>query len=125
MNKNSMTNRRYDLVERIEKFSMEIINFAKLLPQTPVNFALISQIVRSGTSVGANYIEADEALSKKDFIYRIRICLKETKETQYWLRIISKSEINAAIEKLLTETEELILIFASSIKTAKLSSTIS
>jgi len=75
--------KRYDLEERTLKFAKEVIKFIKSLPKTIANIEIIKQLVRSSGSVGANYIEANEALSKKDFIMWIKICRKEAKESRY------------------------------------------
>jgi len=83
--------KRYDLEERTAQFGEAIIEFVKTLPLDPVNSPLISQVVRAGTSVGANYMEADGTESNKDFRHRISICKKEAKETKHWLRMIAKS----------------------------------
>ncbi len=83
--------RIYDLEERTARLGELIIDFAKSLERNEINHPLISQIVRSGTSVGANYMEADGAVSKKDFRHKISICKKEAKETKHWLRMISKA----------------------------------
>jgi four helix bundle protein len=76
---------KYDLEERTAKFGESIIDLAKSLYRNLVNDPLINQIVRSGTSVGANYAEADGASTKKDFRDKISICKKESKETKHWL----------------------------------------
>jgi len=75
----------------------------------------VSQIVRSGTSIGANYVEADGAVSKKDFRHKIGICKKEAKETKYWLRMIARANPNMKdiCEELSNEVQELVLIFSS------------
>ena len=111
----------YDLEERTAKFGEDIIEFVKSFPDTPINRPLISQIVRSGTSVGANYMEADGAESKKDFIHKLGICRKESKETKYWLRITGTTveELKAEARILWKEAQELNLIFSASILTAK------
>ena len=80
--------KQYDLEERTLKFAKDVILFVKSLSMTITNIELIKQIVRSSGSVGANYIEANEALSKKDFIMRIKICRKEAKESRYWPKLI-------------------------------------
>src|ERR1039458_7220239 len=82
-------NGEYDLEERTGAFGEAVISFAKNLPLNPVMSPLISQIVRSGTSIGANYCEADDAESKKDFVHKIGICRKEARETKHWLRMIA------------------------------------
>ena len=114
------TNRRiYDLEERTAIFGEKILNFAKTIKQNPINNPLINQIVRSGTSIGANYMEADCADSKRDFRYRISICRKESKETKHWLRMISIANPDKENEcsELLQEAHELTLIFSAIIRT--------
>lgn len=74
---------KYDLEERTAVFGEKMIEFAKFLQRNPINNSLISQVVRSGTSIGANYMEADAANTKKDFRYRISLCRKESKETKH------------------------------------------
>ena len=86
--------KKYDLEERTAQFGEAIIEFVKTLPKDPVNSQLISQIIRSGTSVGANYMEADGAESKKDFQHKISICKKESKETKHWLRMMVRANPN-------------------------------
>jgi four helix bundle protein len=107
--------RRFDLGERTAKFGEEIIEFAKTLERDEINRPLIGQLVSSGTSVGANYMEADGAESKKDFRHKIGICKKESKETKHWLRMINKANPNKNVEcrKLAQEAQELTLIFSS------------
>ena len=107
--------KRYDLEERTAQFGEMIIELAKTLPRDPINSPLISQIVRAGTSIGANYVEADGAESKKDFRYKISICKKESKETKHWLRMIVKANPSRRDEcqKLSREAQELSLIFSS------------
>lgn len=110
--------KKYDLSERTAKFGEDIIEFANEIPNTPVNRPLISQIVRSGTSIGSNYMEADCAESKKDFRHKIGLCRKESKETTHWLRMIAKAN-PAKIErckKLWKEAHEFVLIFSSILK---------
>jgi len=77
--------KEYDLEERTAGFGEAIIEFVKTLSRDPINDPLIRQVVRSGTSIGANYMEADGAESKKDFQHKISICKKESKETKHWL----------------------------------------
>ena len=112
---NPNNQRIYDLEERTAKFGEEIIKFAQSLPNRPVNRPLISQIVRSGTSIGANYMEADTAESKRDFNHKISLCKKESKETTHWLRMISKANPSKKnrCRKLWREAHELTLIFSS------------
>ena len=111
-----MTNDKiYDLEERTALFGENIIDLVKTLPKNPINNELISQIVRSGTSIGANYVEADGAESKKDFRHKIALCKKEAKETKHWLRMIARANQNKREEckKLWSEAQELTLIFSS------------
>jgi len=112
-----MTNEEkvYDLEERTARFGESVIDFAKTLPRNLVNNQLIGQIVRSGTSIGANYMEADGAESKKDFRHKIAICKKESKETKHWLRMIERANPNKKgdCKKLWNEAQELTLIFSS------------
>jgi len=111
----------YDLEERTVRFSKAIIDFLQKLPQNSITKPLIGQLIRSGTSIGANYSEADEANSKKDFVYKIAIAKKETKETKYWLKIIVHTlpEFKSEARKLWKEAQELNLILAAIIRSSK------
>lgn len=107
---------RYDLEDRTLKFAGDVRAFVRLLPRSTANREDSSQVVRSSGSVGANYIEANESLSKKDFLMRIRIARKEAKETAYWLKLIDTGEDNALKEKgsaLYQEARELMFILSS------------
>ena len=84
-----LNNSKYDLEERTAKFGESIIYFCRSIKEDTVNRPLISQLVRSGTSIGANYMEANGASSRKDFKNKIFICKKETQETKHWLRMIN------------------------------------
>jgi len=109
-------NKRYDLEERTFKFAKEVAEFCKLLPKTFYNVEYSKQLIRSSSSVGANYIEANEALGKKDFEMRIRICRKEAKESSYWLRLLIGTNSQEIAEKgriLDSEAIELKKIFSS------------
>ena len=112
---NSKGQKQYDLEERTAQFGEAIIAFVRSLPIDPVNSPLVSQIVRSGTSIGANYMEADGAESKKDFQHKIAICKKESKETMHWLRMMAKvnSDRRDECQKLWRESQELTLIFSA------------
>ncbi|PIT88349.1 MAG: four helix bundle protein [Candidatus Magasanikbacteria bacterium CG10_big_fil_rev_8_21_14_0_10_36_32] len=111
----------YNLEERTAKFGEEIIKFIKTLPENVINRPLISQIVRSATSIGANYMEANQASSKKDFKNKIRICQKEANETKHWLRMIVTANFDKQdiCRKLWKESHELTLIFAKISKSCK------
>jgi four helix bundle protein len=115
------TNKIYDLEERTAKFGEEIIRFVKSIKKDTITNPLISQIVRSATSVGANYVEADGAESKKDFMHKISICKKEAKETKHWLRMISTAcpESKIKCRELWKECQELTLIFSSIVLSKK------
>ena len=105
----------YDLKERTSKFGKEIIWFLKTLNLNPINTPLISQLIRSATSIGANYMEADVAESKKDFQHKIGICKKEAKETMHWLQMITAANINTEerCRKFSQEAHEFVLIFSA------------
>jgi four helix bundle protein len=105
----------FDLEERTAQFGESVIHFARVVAKNPVTTPLISQLVRAGTSVGANYCEADDAVSKKDFKNKIGICRKEARETKLWLRLIAAAEPDLKTEarKLWHEAKELHLIFAA------------
>ena len=105
----------FDLEERTAKFGEEIIRFIKRIPRNAENNRLIGQLAGCGTSVGANYCEANEGVSKKDFKCTIGRCVKEAKETKFFLRMIAASEPKLAEEArvLYREAKELHLIFAS------------
>ncbi|NTV41278.1 MAG: four helix bundle protein [Candidatus Moranbacteria bacterium] len=83
------TSQKYDLEERTAIFGENIIGFCKSIKQDTITRPLVSQLIRSGTSIGANYCEANNASSKKDFRNKIFICKKEAQETKYWLRMIA------------------------------------
>ena len=103
----------YDLEERTAKFGEDIIEFCKTLKQDAILSPIITQWIRSGTSIGANYMEANAASSKKDFRNKIFICKKEAQKTKHWLRMLAKCkpERKEEIAKLWQECQELILIF--------------
>lgn len=107
--------KKYDLRDRTAKFGEDIIRFVKTLPDNVVNRPLISQLVRAGTSVGANYMEADGASSKKDFYHKIGICKKESKESMHWLHMIAVAnpDRKQGCRKYWQEAHELALIFSS------------
>ena len=111
----------YDLEERTAVFGERIIDFVKTLPDNIVNRELIRQLVKAGTSVGANYNEADGAESKKDFRHKIAICRKESKESKFWLRMIARANPDRMDDcrELWTEAQELTLIFSSIISPKK------
>lgn len=105
--------KKYDLEERTAKFGEEIIKFCNTLPKNEITRPLINQLVKCGTSVGANYCEADDAESKADFKHKIGICKKESRETKHFLRMITTGvpEAKEQTSKLWIEAKELNLIF--------------
>jgi four helix bundle protein len=110
--------KHYDLEERTERFAVAVLSTCKKITNNIENRELISQVVRSASSVGANYIEANEALGKKDFAYKIRICRKEAKETRYWLRLIVavNHDLEKSVKDLIQESTELMNIFGAILK---------
>ena len=108
-------NGEYDLEERTTVFGESAIRFAQRVPRTDVNSPLIRQFVRAATSVGANYCEADDAVSRKDFRNKIGIAKKEARETKYWLRMISTAGpgLKEQARALWQEAKELHLILVT------------
>ena len=113
------SSRAYDLASRTQCFGSAIVAYARGVPLTPVTRPLISQLVRAGTSVGANYCEADGAESRKDFRHRIAICRREARETCYWLDMLATALPGAQDNtvELKREAKELTLIFSASMRT--------
>ena len=110
---------KYDLEERTLKFDKELIKTLTKLRRTPYNYKLINQTISSGTSIGANYMEANGAESKKDFKHKLSISLKESKETKYWLEIltITNPESKEDLSILRQEVTEFTLIFGKAVNT--------
>ena len=113
--------KKYDLEDRTLKYSKAIIDFTNLIPKTIVNREIIKQLLRSSSSIGANYIEANGALGNKDFLMRIKICRKETKESQYWLNLILTKDEHVENQRkaLVNEASELLRIFNSILNNMK------
>ncbi len=111
--------REYNLEERTALFGETVIELCLKLPNAPVSAPLINQFVRSATSIGANYCEADDAESKADFRHKISLCRKEARETKHWCRMLAKACAKDAIalRALWKEAHELHLIFARIIRT--------
>lgn len=105
----------FDLEERTGRFGEAVIRFAKQIPPSPVNSPLISQLVRAGTSVGANYVEADDASSKKDFRHKLSISKRESRECKHWLRMLVAAEpqFREDARQLWTEAKEIHLILSA------------
>jgi four helix bundle protein len=104
----------FDLEERTARFGEAVLQFAKKIPKDPINNPLITQLVRAGTSIGANYCEASDGVSKKDFRNKIGLCRKESRETKHWLRMIASAneELKSESRELWQEAKELNLIFS-------------
>lgn len=106
--------KKYDLIERTAVFGEEVIDFLKKVEKNEITRPLVSQCIRSTTSIGANYMEADGAESKKDFIHKIGICKKEAKETMHWMRMIAHATAREEECRILwKEAQELTFIFAT------------
>jgi four helix bundle protein len=113
---------KYDLEERTFEFARAVRAFVKRLPRTVCNFEDVKQVVNSSGSVGANYIEANEALSKKDFAFRIKICRKESKESRYWLSLVdtgADAMVENERQKLVQESTELMKIFGAILRSTE------
>ena len=108
------SSKRYDLEDRTFNFARCAMAYTNNLPKTASNVEIGRQFIRSSGSIGANYIEANEYLSKRDFLMRIKICRKEAKESRYWLRLSEPNEDQQANrEKLINEVTELMKIFGA------------
>src|SRR5208282_2067959 len=107
--------RQYDLEERTGRFGETVVTFARTLPVTPVTEPIIRQLVKSATSVGANYCEADDAGSNKEFRYRISLCKRESRESKHWSRMVAAAvpERKDEARCLWRESKELNLIFSA------------
>ncbi len=116
MNRTDSRETNYDLEERTEKFARNVRNFISNVPRTITNIEDCKQLTKSSGSIGANYIEANEHLSEDDFLYRVKVCRKEAKETRYWLKIMdlnSNEELSKKRNDLIQEATELMKIFGS------------
>ncbi len=116
---------KYDLEERLLKYSARIINVVEVLPATRTGNHIAGQLLRSGTSAYPNHGEAQAAESPKDFVHKLRVSLKELRETKRWLKLVKYIKLinkSNRLDELLDETEQLIKIFVTSIKTAQANS---
>ncbi len=111
----SKNTKHYDLEERTQRFARGVIAFVGTIPNTPANVELTKQVIRSAGSVGANYIEANEAISKRDFAVRVKICRKEAKESRYWLSLLELQgdEQEKKRQGLANEATEIMKIFGA------------
>ncbi len=114
--------REFDLQDRLVDYAVRVIRLSEALPETKAGKHISSQILRSGTSPAPNYGEAQSAESKADFIHKVKVALKELRETEAWLKIILKAKMiqpESKLTPLLQETDELIAILFTSVETAK------
>jgi four helix bundle protein len=112
---------KFDIEDRLIEFGVRIIRLAEALPKTRVGNHIAGQIIRSGTSPASNYGEAQSAESRSDFIHKMKICLKELRETRVWLMLTAKANLVKSASKLdplIDESNQLISIFVTSVKTA-------
>jgi four helix bundle protein len=116
---NKFRTKQYDLEDRTFIFANDVRAFIKKIPKTVANIEDTKQVVRASGSIGANYIEANESLSKKDFMMRIKICRKEAKESRYWLKLIDSGN-DSTVQKyrndLIQEATELTSIFGAIVR---------
>lgn len=119
--KSEFRNKKYDLDERLIDFSVEVISFTECLPSSRAANHLGGQLLRSGTSPSLNYGEVKAAESKKDFVHKMKICLKELRESYNCLRILHRAKLfkrEEDVKELIAECNELISIFVKSVPTA-------
>lgn len=115
--------RDIDIDKRTLKFGVDIIHFINLLPKTTAGIAIANQIIRSGTSIGANIQEAFGGHTKAEFIHKMNIAKSEARETKYWLNLIFEAKMvdSNTLQPLLKETDELVAILTSIVKNSKIS----
>lgn len=107
-------NKKYDLEDRTLEFFRKVIHLCKKLPKDTINIEIIKQLIRSAGSIGANYREANQSISKRDFSHRIKICRKESKETHFWLQsLLEANPIIKEINPLIQEALEFTMIFSA------------
>lgn len=116
------TEKKYDLEERTAVFGESIIKLCRNIKQDNITSPIINQLIRSGTSIGANYMEANGASSKRDFVNKIFICKKESQETKHWLRMLSSGateNTRSKLSKISKECQELVFIFQKIASTSR------
>ena len=118
---NDQNSKHYDLEDRTFIFAKRVIEFTCKPPRTIANVEIIKQLIRASSSVGANYIEANESFSKKDFVFRVKVCRKEAKESRYWLKLVEvrSNDVDRERLELVQEAAELLKIFGSILKKCK------
>ena len=112
----------YDLEERLIDFALRVAEVTESLPNSPLGKHIVGQLLRAGTAAAPNYAEAQGAESRRDFVHKMRIALKELRETKVWLKMIAKKpliEPKSRLELIIQECDELTAIFVTSIKTAQ------
>ena len=116
-----MNEKAFNIEDRLVEFAVRAINAVESLPDTRAGNHIAGQLVRSGTSPAPNYGEAQSAESRKDFLHKMKVCLKELRETLIWLKIIVRKQLCSAdrLGSILQECNELIAIFVSSVQTAE------
>lgn len=121
MSQFSNKKKSYDLEERTAKLGEKIIDLMKKLPDNPINRRLVPQLTASGGSLGANYCEANESESKRDFQHKIGICKKETKESKHWIRLLARAnpDFKEEFRELWQEAQELLLIFSKILQSSR------
>ena len=115
-------NRRFDLEDRLLEFAVQIIDVTDALPNTRAANHIAGQLLRSGTSPYGNHGEVESAESRKDFVHRLKVCLKELRETRRWLRLVGRLKAapsQANLAQCINKAEELIRIFVASVRTAE------
>lgn len=119
---NSSKEWREIFVQRLLKFGVAVIRLANNFPKTPAGFAIASQLIRSATSIGANFVEAQDASSIKDFVQKLSIALREARETSYWLQTVQMSGLSPSesLTGIIKEGNEIIAMLVSSVKSSKL-----
>ncbi|PJE64997.1 four helix bundle protein [Candidatus Saccharibacteria bacterium CG10_big_fil_rev_8_21_14_0_10_47_8] len=117
---NIVQERPQQLEERTIDFAVSVISFCKGLPQSPENKIISNQLIRSATSIGANYTEANNAASRIDFRNKIYICKKEASESRYWLKVLTKTNSNLQTSELIDEISQLIFILQKIVSTMKI-----
>jgi len=123
LNDGNFGNRKYDLEDRLLNFAAAVIDLSEKLPSSRAGDHVAGQTLRSGASAYPNHGEAESAESREDFIHKLRICLKELRETRRWARLIERknwARDDATLNSILSESDELIRIFMSSVKTAQM-----
>lgn len=119
MTGNSNQNKKYDLEDRLAGFAEKVVIVCKKVPKNTETIPILNQLMRSGTSMAANYFEANGASSKRDFRNKMYICKKESKETELWLRLLAKAHepVKDECRELWKECHEYTLIFSKSVST--------